>query len=134
MDIYEESKALIQIINKVQEQNSKDNLFKGLEVRKESSNVKLPNSNLSKNKRPFRITNLLSVIEFLDLNSILRLSEVNRQSYHFIKSIYFYKFLHKAKQSKKKSNKTDNKIKENLEEGPGLLSKLSNYFGNILLI
>jgi hypothetical protein len=137
MDIYEETKVLLQLVDKIQEQNNKDNPFKGFEVRKLTVDSKLQSSNqLNKNKKPFRITNLFTVIEFLDLTSILNLSVVNRQCYHFLKSVYFYKFINKSIEfnKQKKCKKDENKKKEITEEGIGLLGKISNYFGTINVI
>ena len=47
----------------------------------------------SQNKKQFRITYLRTVIQFLDYNSILSLTLVNKEFHSFFSSIYYYKFV-----------------------------------------
>ena len=64
-------------------ENEKSNLNITLESKKSKykKNIKL------------RITYLTTVIQFLDLNSLISLSLVNKEFYYFLSSIYVYKFI-----------------------------------------
>ena len=90
MSILEVSKEIIKNINSLNEkrksinkENEKNNLNITLESKKSKykKNIKL------------RITYLTTVIQFLDLNSLISLSLVNKEFYYFLSSIYAYKFI-----------------------------------------
>ena len=90
MSILEVSKEIIKNINTLKEkrksmnkENEKSNLNITLESKKSKykKNIKL------------RITYLTTVIQFLDLNSLISLSLVNKEFYYFLSSIYVYKFI-----------------------------------------
>ena len=90
MSILEVSKEIIKNINALNEkrksmnkENEKSNLNITLESKKSKykKNIKL------------RITYLTTVIQFLDLNSLISLSLVNKEFYYFLSSIYTYKFI-----------------------------------------
>lgn len=84
---------------------NQNTIFAAMEIRKKSDNSlyqvdkSSENSNtfMNKNKKDkrkiFRVTYLRTAIPFLDIKSILNLSLLNKEFHHFLKSIYFYKFL-----------------------------------------
>jgi hypothetical protein len=98
MSILEVSKEIIKNINTLKEkrksmnkENEKSNLNITLESKKSKykKNIKL------------RITYLTTVIQFLDLNSLISLSLVNKEFYYFLSSIYVYKFIIKIQRHQK---------------------------------
>ena len=98
MSILEVSKEIIKNINALNEkrksmnkENEKSNLNITLESKKSKykKNIKL------------RITYLTTVIQFLDLNSLISLSLVNKEFYYFLSSIYVYKFIIKIQRHQK---------------------------------
>ena len=90
MSILEVSKEIIKNINALNEKR------KSMNKENEKSNLNITlESKKSKYKKniKFRITYLTTVIQFLDLNSLISLSLVNKEFYYFLSSIYVYKFI-----------------------------------------
>ena len=90
MSILEVSKEIIKNINSLNEKRksiNKENEKNNLNITLESKKSKY------KKNRKFRITYLTTVIQFLDLNSLISLSLVNKEFYYFLSSIYAYKFI-----------------------------------------
>ena len=90
MSILEVSKEIIKNINTLKEKRksmNKENEKSNLNITLESKKSKY------KKNRKFRITYLTTVIQFLDLNSLISLSLVNKEFYYFLSSIYVYKFI-----------------------------------------
>ncbi len=90
MSILEVSKEIIKNINTLKEKR------KSMNKENEKSNLNITlESKKSKYKKniKFRITYLTTVIQFLDLNSLISLSLVNKEFYYFLSSIYVYKFI-----------------------------------------
>ena len=77
---------------------------KSMNKENEKSNLNITlESKKSKYKKniKFRITYLTTVIQFLDLNSLISLSLVNKEFYYFLSSIYVYKFIIKIQRHQK---------------------------------
>lgn len=116
MNLLNESKNLIENLEKIKENLGLNKptgpLFKELEVRKKS--VQQEKIDISKQdtlskiahnknkKNYFRVTYMKSVIQFLDIKTILDISILNKEFHFFIKSVYFYKFINDAITSNKK--------------------------------
>ena len=98
MSILEVSKEIIKNINTLKEKR------KSMNKENEKSNLNITlESKKSKYKKniKFRITYLTTVIQFLDLNSLISLSLVNKEFYYFLSSIYVYKFIIKIQRHQK---------------------------------
>jgi hypothetical protein len=138
MSIINEAQKIIKEIEQIKQNLSTDkfniasnslntsSIFAAMEVRKKSDSsliqVDKNNDNISLNfinknkakkekRKIFRVTYLRTVIPYLDLKNILNLSLLNKEFLHFIKSIYFYKFLDNLKEYRiqKKINESINK-------------------------
>ena len=86
MSILEVSKEIIKNINTLNEKRksiNKENEKNNLNITLESKKSKY------KKNRKFRITYLTTVIQFLDLNSLISLSLVNKEFYFF-----FLQYMH----------------------------------------
>ena len=77
----------------------------------------------------FKVIYLSTVIEFLELETILNLSLINKQFFYFIKSIYFFKFMNNARESKKRLRNIKPKIELPKAEQSSFFGKITNYFG-----
>ena len=77
----------INTLNEKRKSINKENEKNNLNITLESKKSKY------KKNRKFRITYLTTVIQFLDLNSLISLSLVNKEFYYFLSSIYAYKFI-----------------------------------------
>ncbi len=135
MSILESTKEIINEINSLRSlENS---------INKQNTNESLntsKNSHQKKKIKKFRITYLRSVIQFLDLNSFISLSLVNKEFYYYLSSIYAYKFINqiqnhqKLMKKKKKSPqiktvKTDNSNKSSNSNKKGGYSFFSALTG-----
>ena len=135
MSILESTKEIINEINSLRSlENS---------INKQNTNESLntsQNSHKKKKIKKFRITYLRSVIQFLDLNSFISLSLVNKEFYYYLSSIYAYKFINqiqnhqKLMKKKKKSPqiktvKTDNSNKSSNSNKKGGYSFFSALTG-----
>ena len=104
MSILETTKEIINDINSlknIEKTINKENTNDSLHI--------LEKSHHKKRRKKFRITYLRTVIQFLDLNSFISLSLVNKEFYYFLSSIYAYKFInqiqnHQKLMKNKKSN------------------------------
>lgn len=157
MNILNESKILLESLDKIKETvksdkgRSNSSLFKGIEIRKKSVAENKPidisqydnNTSISKavkktKKIVFRVTYMRSVIQFLDLSTILNISLVNKEFLFFIKSVYFFKLMNDAKSANDKIRqdklKRKNKQLHKVDDS-GLLGKLTgafSYFGKYI--
>jgi hypothetical protein len=152
MEIIDESQKLLQIIEKIKEtiEKKKDtslddsNLFKGIEVRKvshdgiktEDQKEQLLNKAIKQKRVAFKVSYLTTVIQFLDLKTILNISQVNRQFYHFIKSIYFFKIMNNVKDSAEriKKIKKGTKSDRSASTDSGLFEKLTGFLSIFIII
>ena len=117
MSILEVTKEIINDIDSLKNKEKTINKENNID----SLNTSLKNHHKKKYKK-FKITYLRTIIQFLDLNSFISLSLVNKEFYYFLSSIYAYKFInqiqshqklmkHKKKNPNIKSVKTDNSNK-----------------------
>ena len=117
MSILEVTKEIINDIDSLKNREKTINKENNID----SLNTSLKNHHNKKYKK-FKITYLRTIIQFLDLNSFISLSLVNKEFYYFLSSIYAYKFInqiqshqklmkHKKKNPNIKSVKTDNSNK-----------------------
>ena len=117
MSILEVTKEIINDIDSLKNKEKTINKENNID----SLNTSLKNHHNKKYKK-FKITYLRTIIQFLDLNSFISLSLVNKEFYYFLSSIYAYKFInqiqshqklmkHKKKNPNIKSVKTDNSNK-----------------------
>jgi hypothetical protein len=117
MSILEVTKEIINDIDSLKNKEKTINKENNID----SLNTSLKNHHNKKHKK-FKITYLRTIIQFLDLNSFISLSLVNKEFYYFLSSIYAYKFInqiqshqklmkHKKKNPNIKSVKTDNSNK-----------------------
>ena len=156
MSLIEEMKLLYDKLTRIKEklglQSSSANsrsgsLFKALEVRKNSVSPDIADPKLIVNKHKktqFRISYIRNAIQFLDIKSILNLSMVNKEFSHFIKSVYFYKFMKNIKDSVKKKEKIqhketkktgtiNNEVKSQASSGnSSIFGSFVNAFGSVL--
>jgi hypothetical protein len=129
MNILSEAKQLIDNLDKVKDQlglskvSTNQSLFKEMEIRKNSlKDTYLGANSLSSEpliskiaptktkKLAFRVTYLKSVMQFLDLNSMLNISLVSKEFYYFIKSIYFFKFVSDGREANNRIKKRKSQI------------------------
>jgi hypothetical protein len=144
MEIQQESKKVLITIEKLKEimSNKKEDpqnleLFKGIEIHKTPTNKTTDPKDQPKSIKPkkavFRVSYLTTVIQFLDLKTILNISIVNRQFYHFIKSIYLFKIMNNVKQSKERLKKDTKKSEHVSPEETGIFSKLTGFLGKLFI-
>jgi hypothetical protein len=156
MSLIEEMKLLYDKLIRIKEKlglqsnsaNSRSgSLFKALEVRKNSVSPDIGDQKLIVNKHKksqFRISYIRNAVQFLDIKSILNLSMVNKEFSHFIKSVYFYKFMKNIKDSVKKKEKIqhketkktgtiNNEVKSQASSGnSSIFGSFVNAFGSVL--
>lgn len=116
MNFLQEAKEILEVIHSVKEKRSnKKNIMQSTIERKDSrkwsiresisNNAQIQKTQIkgsgSQGEKQFRITYLRTVIPYLDIESILDLSAVNREFNQFIISIYFYKFISDMRISQK---------------------------------
>jgi hypothetical protein len=142
MEIIDESKKLLATIEKIKEtMNPKKEethnleLFKGIELHRSPIGEKPENSKeilgkaIKTKKAVFRVSYLTTVIQFLDLKTILNISLVNRQFYHFIKSIYLLKIMNNVKQSKDRLKDRKVNSEQVNEEESSIFGKITGFLG-----
>lgn len=130
MSVLEISSEILKEISKIKDQSDENNKYISLAGTKSSINDLNLNFNSTKERKwsmrenspshdglplsspkskKFRISYLLSVIQFLDYNSIFNLSLANREFHYFFSSIWYYKFISQIKEYQKKANRNSNK-------------------------
>ena len=135
MSILEVTKEIINDIDSLKNKEKTINKENNID----SLNTSLKNHHKKKYKK-FKITYLRTIIQFLDLNSFISLSLVNKEFYYFLSSIYAYKFInqiqshqklmkHKKKNPNIKSVKTDNSNKSSNSNKKGGYSFFSALTG-----
>lgn len=137
MNVLEISSDILKEISKIKQENADNNKYISLAGTKSSYNDLNLNFNITKERKwsmrdnspphdgmpiplnspkskKFRITYLLSIIQFLDYNSIFNLSLTNKEFHYFFSSIWYYKFISQIKEYQKKTNKNSDKKETSL--------------------
>lgn len=141
MNLLSDAKKLVEHLEKVKEnlslnKSTTGSIFSALELRKGSflgsETTDLKQIVTKSKKYHFRITFMKDAIQFLDIKSILNLCLVNKEFNYFVKSIYFYKFMTDARNSKlkhKANTRLGNKAK--VANNAGLFGNFVGALGSV---